>query len=54
MSPLIAYMLAVGLGLLVLAVFLEVSDDREKRRRSADEFAEFEAWKRARNVTGRL
>lgn len=53
MSPFIVYLIAGALGLLVGVVMVEISEGRETDRRKADEFAEFEAWLRARDVTGR-
>ena len=53
MSPLIAYLIAVALGLVVAVVMVEIGEVRERDRRRADEFAEFEEWLRARDVTGR-
>lgn len=54
MSPVIAYMICGALGLLIGVAMLEISEGREKDRRRADEFAEFEEWLRARDVTGRV
>lgn len=50
MSPFIAYLIAVALGLIVAVVMLEIAECREKERRDA----ESKAWRRARDVTGRI
>jgi uncharacterized membrane protein len=52
MSPVIVYMLVVALGLIVAVAMVEISEGRRHDRR--DDYAEFEAWKRARRVTGRI
>jgi hypothetical protein len=51
-SPVIVYMIVVALGLIVAVAMVEISDVRERDRRQ--DYREFEAWKRARDVTGRV
>lgn len=54
MTPFIAYLITVAVGLLVVVAMVEISDMREADRRRADDYAEFHEWLRARDVTGRV
>ena len=50
MSPFIAYLIAVGVGMLLGVVILEVGELRERERR----WQEWQDLDRARDITGRL
>lgn len=54
MTPFIGFLAGAIIGLLLAAVLLEWSDSRERDRRDAEDYAEFDEWLRARDVTGRV
>lgn len=54
----IAWFILGALGLIAWVVTVEISEgretDRRRRRHDAEDLAEFDAWLRARDVTGRV